>query len=347
MMDEKDSKKNGDKGRSAQAASADSSVVSSQRANAGRTGGLLVSNTLLAPALMLVVFGLLLFFRFVVYDRLTAGGLASDADVTYLNMIIAQLFIYVIPALLYLRIKGRGAFARLRVRLMPVRAIPFCIAAFFVMLFGSMLVRALLYYVSPSIVLAEQNSAPTLAGAANGLLVILAAALVPAFCEEFVFRSILVSEYERSGAVTAVIFSSLFYACAHFVSGDFTSYAFAGIILACAVLMTNSVMTGVILHAAWSLGSLATDGMFYRILQSSQSMALFMFLLAAVTVSALIFMFYTQENFYIWRAYLGGPTPAGGERPKNYIYAAATAVLSPTFLLFAGVYAVYIIFLNR
>jgi len=307
-----------------------------------RGGGLLVSNTLLAPALMLVVFGLLMFFRYYVYDRVAAGGVEAGSDNSYLNMIVAQLFIYVIPALLYLRIKGRGAFTRLRVRLMPIRAIPFCIAAFFVMLFGSLLVRTLLFYLVPGTILNEANSVQTYSQSANGLLIILAAAVMPALCEEFVFRGIVVSEYERNGALTAVIFSSLFYACAHFVQGDFASYVFAGVILAVAVIMTNSVMTAVILHLAWSLGTLATDGVFYHVLQASQSVTLFMFLLAVFTAGSLFFMFYTQENFYIWRAYLGAPAPMA-ERPKNYVYAAVTAILSPTFLLFAGIYAAYII----
>ena len=49
----------------------------------------------------------------------------------------------------------------------------------------------------------------------------MAYAVLPALCEEFVYRGILCREYERGGVLRAVIVSALFFALLHFNLGYF------------------------------------------------------------------------------------------------------------------------------
>ena len=77
---------------------------------------------------------------------------------------------------------------------------------------------------------------------------ILAYAALPAFCEEFVFRGLLISEYEKRSSTAAVLLSSIFFALLHFDIERFPTYFFAGLMLALTLYASRSLLAAMVLH---------------------------------------------------------------------------------------------------
>ena len=85
------------------------------------------------------------------------------------------------------------------------------------------------------------------------LYAIVAYALLPAFGEELIFRSILCAEYERFGVPVAVTFSSLLFAMVHFSFPLFPVYAFLGALLALVLYATQSILPVMLLHLFYNV----------------------------------------------------------------------------------------------
>lgn len=73
-------------------------------------------------------------------------------------------------------------------------------------------------------------------------------AILPAFCEEFTHRGMLLSAYKKLGLKKAVLLSALMFALIHLNVGQFF-YAFvAGIVLAIVALYSRSIVPSMIIH---------------------------------------------------------------------------------------------------
>jgi membrane protease YdiL (CAAX protease family) len=82
----------------------------------------------------------------------------------------------------------------------------------------------------------------------SAIYLILAYAAIPAVCEEFVFRGLLVAEYEKRSTTAAVLLSSLFFALLHFDLARFPVYFFAGLILAMTAYASRSLAAAIVVH---------------------------------------------------------------------------------------------------
>lgn len=80
------------------------------------------------------------------------------------------------------------------------------------------------------------------------LLALFSSAVLPAFCEEFANRGMLLNGLKRLGAKKAILISALLFALMHLNVGQF-GYAFlVGIFLAFLFLATGSIWPGIIIH---------------------------------------------------------------------------------------------------
>ncbi len=87
----------------------------------------------------------------------------------------------------------------------------------------------------------------------NGVYTIIAHALLPAICEELLFRSLLCGEYSHRGAPIAVIVSSLLFGMLHFNIQMLALYIGAGIVLALVMYATRSVVASMAVHFIYNL----------------------------------------------------------------------------------------------
>lgn len=91
----------------------------------------------------------------------------------------------------------------------------------------------------------------------EGVLLFLTTALVPAFCEELLFRGAVLNTLLPYGKTTAVLGSALLFALMHQTANQLFYTAVAGVVLACVVLESGSIWAAVLLHMMNNLFSVA------------------------------------------------------------------------------------------
>ena len=174
----------------------------------------------------------------------------------YAVVILLQLLIFLVPAIVYGKLRGEAFSERIRLRAPRIGHIWFIFCLLIVMITGGLLCSILTGGISSltgNFTLYDAFVARLSGGFWETLYVVLAYALLPAICEELVFRSILCAEYERFGVGVAIAASALFFAMLHFSFPLFLTYLVLGAILACAMYATRSFFTALILHLCYNL----------------------------------------------------------------------------------------------
>ncbi len=202
-----------------------------------------------APAaLVLCTFALLLLSR-LIDKRLL------DRDSAYVGVILLQVLIFIIPAILYCKLRSERFAERIRMRLPHPEHGLFLLHMLVVMISVSLLSSILtggIRSLDGSFTLYNTFVART-DSPAEIVYAVLAYALLPAFGEELVYRSILCAEYEKHGVGVAITVTSLFFAMLHFSFAHFLTYLLMGALLSCAMYTTRSFFTPVLLHLLYNV----------------------------------------------------------------------------------------------
>lgn len=89
-------------------------------------------------------------------------------------------------------------------------------------------------------------SAPaTFGGLIAGLFVV---ALLPAICEEFLMRGIVLTEAEKNGAEYAIVLSAVYFALLHNDIGSITAFLFLGALFGLVTIFCGSIIAGMVVH---------------------------------------------------------------------------------------------------
>ena len=217
-----------------------------------------------------------------------AGQILGDLDAgtnTYLYLFAGiQLAAYLLPLLIYALLFGGLSPKRMRIALPEACSIPLQALLLIILLIGTALISMLLERVG--IVFPETASG----GFDNpGLLAIAVAAIVPAVCEEILFRGVIMSAFEPCGIAPAIIGSSLLFAFGHMSLEKLPLYFFAGVILAFSVYVGRSVFVSVFLHAVYNVASLCLGDYLSAVAAHLESFALlFIILFFALWIIVLI-----------------------------------------------------------
>lgn len=204
-----------------------------------------------AARLVLVVYTLLLLSRLIDSAFLSRGGES-------LGTVLLQLLIFPIPAYLYIVIRGKQLKPRLRLRPFPLTQLLPVLSAILILIAGCTLLAMIcgMMEVQSGFTLYDTfDSAAGHDGSAGATLrLILTYALIPAFCEELVFRSILCAEYEGEGGILfSSVVSALFFAFLHFDLSALPVYLFAGFILSVVLYLTRSAVAAMVVHLGYNL----------------------------------------------------------------------------------------------
>jgi len=203
-----------------------------------------------------------------------------------------------LPVLIFLLVRGRGYAAVLRWRLPRGYHVSLLLAAFFALLTGTALLSILCKGLDTLGNTTVAFGTRIYTGAGEAVLAVLVLVLLPALLEEFLFRGIVLAEYERRGAVRAVLLSSLLFALAHMDARNILAHLFVGVLLALVVFATDSLLAAVLLHALCDLTALFAQSYlnaFYRI---TGSVALLLFLLIAVFLVSLLLTAHFSARLY-------------------------------------------------
>jgi membrane protease YdiL (CAAX protease family) len=290
-----------------------------------------LSSTLKAPILSGVVYILL---------ALSSGFsfLWGDSEQNlFLSTIVLQILIFILPSLFYSRMTDLSIMRKLKLKIFNPEKLILLLALLGVMIFGSLLVNMVFYYFFQKTGEYSATSAYALTDAVasmNVVYVLLAFCIVPAICEEFVFRGILLSEYSEAGGAAAVFFTSLLFAMSHFDFIELPAYFFSGIVLAASVYVTKSLYASILLHAANNFFSIYLAPYIWTVSLQPRGELFSLFIVTTLFLVCLVIALRESENAYYEYAY--DPAYAderfGGvsERPTSSFL---SALFSPTLLL--------------
>ncbi|MBQ8474046.1 MAG: CPBP family intramembrane metalloprotease [Clostridia bacterium] len=227
----------------------------------------------------------------------------------YYSIVILQMMIFLLPGAVWCMFSGEKYVRRLRLTLPKLGSVPLMLAAAVLMISGGVLISVLfggLDSLSGNFTLYD-----TFVSKDNGtvpvkLYLILAYAVLPAICEEFVFRGIVCLEYENGGVLRSIVFSSLFFGMLHFDIVNLPVYMFSGAILALTLYATRSLFGAITVHFLYNLFGLFGQPYMNTLYNLTGSTNFFVFFVALLfLISAVIFCAEASRLYkhYLYRGY--------------------------------------------
>ena len=293
-----------------------------------------ISPSSAAPLLILAVCGLTLAAELIPPDSL---GMRENP---YLAAVVIQLLIYAVPSLFYCRLRGRDFTPKLRLRPFRPSQLLYLWHAFILMTSVSVLLSMLMYRIAPDAFTASSASASAAfamgSGFFDGLYVTVAFAVLPAVTEEFLFRGVLVGEYETLGVGIAAVASSACFAMAHFSAVRFPVYFAAGLALVSVLYATRSLIAPMVLHALYNAVILYGEKyVLYIVDKQNVSMLLLVIILCAAAALSATLMCFEAQSIYRGYAEANVPSDYAKSSREGAFARIAEAYFTPPFLLLA------------
>lgn len=243
-----------------------------------------------APILVFSVMVLLWAGEFYV-KRASAAG-----ENVFLSLCIVQAIAFFAPTLLYYQLKHRRLSSAILVSPMRISHGVFIVFASLLFFSGQILIRGAMFkYLGVS---AQSAATLTLEGVPQAQP-ILALCVIPALCEEFFFRGIILSEYRSLGLAKAVILSSVFFAFSHFSFSGFLIYLYAGLILSLITMVCRSVFPAMILHFVNNFVDLYAGKFLENFAAGENDSYFFTFLLVSIFFISLWRVFSRMQHIYM------------------------------------------------
>ena len=232
-----------------------------------------------APILVALVYLLLLLSRIIKISEITGEN-------EYIGIIVLQLLIFLLPAVIYSKLKGDGYAMKLRLRLIGAQQIVVALLGALALICGSLLINIIFAdgVGSDEFSLYNTFTATHDGSAESFLYVTVAYAALPAIFEEFFFRSLLCAEYEEYGIGAALVMSSMFFGMIHFNFGQLLIYFFAGAVLFATMYATRSLFGSICVHFLYNMYGLFGQSFANEVYRTTGSTELFLLLLSAAFV---------------------------------------------------------------
>ena len=211
----------------------------------------------------------------------------------YYTVVILQLMIFMLPGAIWCKYRGEGYIRGLRMRLPRPSSFLLIISGTLLMISGGLLLSVLfggLDSLSRNFSLYDTFISKGNGTVPSTIYLLIAYAVIPAICEEFIFRGILCHEYERGGVVRSVAFSAIFFALLHFNPVNILTYLFSGVILALVLYASRSLFAAVITHLLYNVFGLFGQRYMNTLYKITGSETFFIFIVAFVfLLSAALF----------------------------------------------------------
>ena len=175
-------------------------------------------------------------------------------------------------------------------------------------------------------------------------MTILVACILPAVCEEFLFRGVILCAFEACGTRTAIIGTSLLFAFAHLNFERLPLYFFCSVVLCFAVYVSRSLFAAVLLHAVYNVASVYAGVYLSSVAAHLESFALLFIVMLLAFLICVIFTLSAASRTY--RAYADAGLPsdyAPRFRYADRLRASASVYFSLPFLLCTLLFAAVMI----
>ncbi len=298
--------------------------------------------TLSAPLLVVCCYAAL-----ALSSLIDPAALASKDNI-YLSVIVLQMLIFLIPGIIYCKLRGKRCVANLCIKKFGPRKLLFSIFSFFTLIAGAALIKLALYemgFFSTSYTLYADYIPSDTASFTSIIYIILALAVLPAVTEEFIFRGIVLQEYRLAGCskTASIILSALLFAMLHFNIGQLPVYFFAGVVLAAVMIVTESLAATVLVHFLNNAFSLFFETTLLRLISQTDSAIFVLFIFAVFFILFLILALHEAERV-LYDKGMSGEDPLFGipskKQKTHYSALWLEAIISPTFLLCIAAFVV-------
>lgn len=292
-----------------------------------------------APILLIIITVLLIIVGFA-----DVSFLAIDGNV-YLAAAVLEVLIFAIPSAIYARARGRKYISHMRFRFFKAVDLPLMIYALGFMIFGGATLSFFLYRLVPE--LFRESSAMLMSqgvGIGTGIYAVVSVAILPALTEEFLFRGIIITEYERNGVALAVVLSSLTFSLIHFNLVKIPVYFFYGVILALVLYATRSLFASMAIHVANNILVMFFDVYVYRAaMRQGGGIVLFTFICTTLAIFFAFLFFSSASRAYSDLAWINAPSDYTKRKRKGGVSYVSEALTSPAFLILIALSVVGII----
>ena len=281
-------------------------------------------------------------------DFITVNNVKYKPDRFFILAVITNICAFLLPAVFYVRLKGAGNTKNLKLNMPGLKYLFLCVNLFFVLIAGTVLINSLVFFAEGANAVGE-SVVPLLVNTGRNPVydigILISLVILPAVCEEFFFRSALAAEYEKYGAVCAIVMTSLAFASAHFSLKFFPAYLFAAMILYIAAKITNSVLFAVSIHAGYNLFGIYLWDKLSGVLNFEQNRFTFIFIISIIFIVFVILVLNRLEDMYYKKAYYNEPSPAWLTKKKGartFINRFFRSFLSPSFIAAVIIFFIYI-----
>ncbi|MBQ2863471.1 MAG: CPBP family intramembrane metalloprotease [Clostridia bacterium] len=296
------------------------------------------SHTFITPLLVCAVMLLILIINTVSFDGIE-GGMTE----AYLSLVAMQLFVFMLPSIFYIRYRALDARDSLRIRIPSPDKIMFILLCSALLVVLSVLMTAVGADGNVSIY-ANRYMEDARFDYDTAVYYAVCFALVPALCEELLFRGIVMCEYQRTSVFSAVIISSLYFALSHFDPSMLVFFFLSGLVLSMCAYATGSIIASFFVHLIYNLFAIFGGEIVDRVLGSLGQITLVIIVLGALLLLLLSLIFGECERIY--RSY------SKKNRECRYVHPHkkgtggvrfALALLSPTSLILIVMYVIVVL----
>ncbi len=222
--------------------------------------------------------------------RFVISGAENDINGYLLCRSAVQFISFLIPSVLFLQLTNRNFF---RNRAYGANAVQ--------NIFLTLCITLLLISLSSLFLIVNSDlsaqSPIGISGPSDILKILLIYCLTPAFCEELVFRGLIMPALKKYGALYSILYSSLVFAAVHFSLSEFTLYLMGGILLGICSYVTGSFWFSAAAHFLYN---------FYTVFFSpgiqnaiySVSVPFYILVFGVLFLIALILLFYVCESVF-------------------------------------------------
>lgn len=242
---------------------------------------------IITPALVVLATYVLLLFSKILDLKIL------NRENEYYTVVILQLLIFLLPAAIWCIYRGEGYTKRLRMRLPRPSSFLLIISATLLMISGGLFLSFIfggLDSLSKNFSLYDTFISKSDSSVQSNIYLLLAYAVLPAICEEVVYRGILCAEYEKGGVARSIIFSSVFFALLHFNPINILTYLFSGAVLALVLYASRSLFAAMLTHFFYNLFGLFGQKYMNTLYKITGSEIFFIFIITfLLLLSAAIF----------------------------------------------------------
>lgn len=283
----------------------------------------------------------------IISSRISLSSLRERGNI-YLSVVVIQLLIYVLPGIFYFKLRREGSIDRLGLKPTPPDRIYIAVlAALLLFLISTGFKLAYLglgIYESRFAQYAAYINISTFSDPGDILYMVITFVLIPAVSEELIYRSIIFGEYMRDGYGTfiAAAASTLLYALLHTGLQSLPLYLIIGAVLCVVVRITGSVLMSMVTSIVFGLCDVFTEN-YVTALAHSDYTALVIFTVISLFLLVAVLFFAEAERLYFVLGTSGEKPPVRSMRDGGTRELLRSALLSPTVLICAAIYAIGIV----